>query len=98
VQQLGRAVPALALLAAFQTRLGARLRHRPDTLQRRFLDSSDTITTSGGQVTVRIDRCACSPVLRQADLPDTTIPWWHGRLDFELTGPGPRSCMEVAVS
>ena len=82
------AVLAQALLAAFRTRLGAGYAAAtPDTLQRRFLDSSGTITTAGDQVTVRIDRRAYSPVLRQASLPpDTTVPWWHGRrLHFEFS-------------
>ena len=81
-------VLAQALLAAFRARLGAGYATAtPDTLQRRFLDSSGTITTSGDQITVRIDRRAYSPVLRQASLPtDTTIPWWHGRrLHFEFS-------------
>jgi transposase-like protein len=81
-------VLAQALLAAFRTRLGTGYATAtPDTLQRRFLDSSGTITTTGDQVTVRIDRRAYSPVLRQASLPpDTTIPWWHGRrLHFEFS-------------
>jgi len=82
------AVLAQALLAAFRTRLGPGYHAAtPDTLQRRFLDSSGTITTNGDQVTVRIDRRAYSPVLRQATLPaDTTVPWWHGRrLHFEFS-------------
>jgi len=80
-------VLAQALLAAFRTRLGAGYATAtPDTLQRRFLDSSGTITTTGDQVTVRIDRRAYSPVLRQADLPtDTIVPWWgNRRLHFEF--------------
>jgi hypothetical protein len=81
-------VLAQALLAAFRARLGAGYATAtPDTLQRRFLDSSGTITTSGDTITVRIDRRAYSPVLRQASLPaDTTVPWWHGRrLHFEFS-------------
>jgi transposase len=81
-------VLAQALLAAFRTRLGpGYATATPDTLQRRFLDSSGTITTTDDQVTVRIDRRAYSPVLRQASLPpDTTIPWWNGRrLHFEFS-------------
>ena len=81
-------VLAQALLAAFRTRLGAGYATAtPDTLQRRFLDSSGTITVNGDQITVRIDRRAYSPVLRQARLPpDTTVPWWHGRsLHFEFS-------------
>jgi transposase len=81
-------VLAQALLAAFRARLGTGYATAtPDTLQRRFLDSSGTITTAGDQVTVRIDRRAYSPALRQASLPaDTTVPWWHGRrLHFEFS-------------
>ena len=81
-------VLAQALLAAFRARLGAGYAAAtPDTIQRRFLDSSGAITVNGDQVTVRIDRRAYSPVLRQASLPpDTTVPWWHGRrLHFEFS-------------
>ncbi len=82
------AVLAQALLAAFRTRLGAGYATAtPDTLQRRFLNSSGTITVGRDQVTVRIDRRAYSPVLRHATLPaDTAVPWWHGRrLHFEFS-------------
>ena len=81
-------VLAQALLAAFRARLGTGYAAAtPDTLQRRFLDSSGTISLSGDAITVRIDRRAYSPVLRQASLPpDTTVPWWHGRrLHFEFS-------------
>jgi hypothetical protein len=81
-------VLAQALLAAFRTRLGAGYATAtPDTLQRRFLDSSGTVSLNGDTITVRIDRRAYSPVLRQATLPpDTTVPWWHGRrLHFEFS-------------
>jgi len=82
------AVLAQALLAAFRTRLGPGYHAAtPDTLQRRFLDSSGTITSNDDTITVRIDRRAYSPALRQATLPpDTTVPWWHGRrLHFEFS-------------
>jgi hypothetical protein len=81
-------VLAQALLAAFRTRLGPGYHAAtPDTLQRRFLDSSGTITVNDHTITVRIDRRAYFPVLRQASLPpDTTVPWWHGRrLHFEFS-------------
>ena len=81
-------VLAQALLAAFRGRLSAGYAAAtPDTLQRRFPDSSGTISLSGDAITVRIDRRAYSPVLRQASLPpDTTVPWWHGRrLHFEFS-------------
>jgi transposase-like protein len=80
-------VLAQALLAAFRTRLGAGYAHAtPDTVQRRFLDSPGTIINNGDAITIRIDRRAYSPILRQADLPaDTTVPWWHNRrLHFEF--------------
>ena len=80
-------VLAQALLAAFRTRLGAGYAHAtPDTVQRRFLDSPGTIINNGDTITIRIDRRAYSPILRQADLPaDTTVPWWHNRrLHFEF--------------
>jgi hypothetical protein len=81
-------VLAQALLAAFRARLDAGYTAAtPDTLQRRFLDSSGTISLSGDTITVRIDRRAYSPVLRQASLPpDTIVPWWHDRhLHFEFS-------------
>jgi hypothetical protein len=81
-------VLAQALLAAFRARLGAGYAAAtPATLQRRFLDTPGTIINTSTTTTVRIDRRAYSPVLRQADLPaDTTVPWWHGRrLHFEFT-------------
>jgi len=81
-------VLAQALLAAFRGRLGGGYATvTPDTLQRRFLDSPGTILNDRDTTTVRIDRRAYSPVLRQASLPaDTRVPWWHGRrLRFEFT-------------
>ena len=80
-------VLAQALLAAFRARLGPGYHAAtPDTLQRRFLDTPGTIITSADAITVRIDRRAYSPVLRQATLPaDTTVPWWGNRqLHFEF--------------
>ncbi len=56
----------------------------PDTLQRRFLSTAGTITTTETDVVVRLNRRTYSPVLRQADLPPTNIPWWGNRtLRFE---------------
>ena len=81
------AVLAQALLAALRTRLPGYATTTPDTLQRRFLETPGQIINHDGQITVRLDRRAYSPVLRQADLPtDTTVPWWNNRrLHFELT-------------
>ncbi len=81
-------VMAQALLAAFRARLGpGYATAAPDTIQRRFLDSSGTIDATSDVITVRIDRRTYSPVLRQATLPaDTAIPWWGGRrLHFEFS-------------
>ena len=75
------AVLAQALLAAFRARLGPGYQAAtPDTIQRRFLDTPGTIINNGDTITVRIDRRAYSPVLRQASLPtDTAVTRWHGR-------------------
>jgi transposase len=81
-------VLAQALLAAFRTRLGpGYATATPDTLQRRFLDTSGTITTDGDTITVTLSRRAYSPVLRQSDLrAETTIPWWQNRrLRFQFS-------------
>lgn len=80
-------VLAQALTAAFRLRLPGNYDHAtPDTLQRRFLDTPGEIITSSDGITVKINRRAYSPVLREASLPaDTTVPWWGGRqLRFEF--------------
>jgi len=73
------AVLAQALLAALRTRLPGYATATPDTLQRRFLETPGQITTTNDVITVRLERRAYSPVLRQADLPPTTVPWWGNR-------------------
>jgi transposase len=73
------AVLAQALLAALRTRLPGYATATPDTLQRRFLETPGQITTTDKAITVRLERRAYAPVLRQADLPPTTIPWWGNR-------------------
>ncbi|MFI5067774.1 MAG: hypothetical protein ACHP9Z_27850 [Streptosporangiales bacterium] len=80
-------VLAQALTAAFRLRLPGNYAHAtPDTLQRRFLDTPGEIITTSTGTTVKINRRAYSPVLREASLPaDTTVPWWNGRqLHFEF--------------
>jgi hypothetical protein len=57
----------------------ARLRHHPDTLQRRFLHTGGIVLNRGNEIVVWLDRRAYSPVLRQADLPTVTVPWWGDR-------------------
>jgi transposase len=80
------AVLAQALLAALRTRLPGYATATPDTLQRRFLEIPGQIITTDQQITVRLERRAYAPVLRQADLPGaTTVPWWGNRtLRYEL--------------
>ena len=72
-------VLASTICAALRRRLPGYHTATPDTLQRRFLHTSGLILTNDDTITVRLDRRAYSPVLRSADLPDTTIPWWGGR-------------------
>jgi transposase len=80
-------VLAQALTAALRARLPGYNSVTPDVLQRRFLETPGTITTSSDTITVRLDRRAYTPVLRQADLPqDTPVPWWGNRtLRFEFS-------------
>jgi transposase len=80
-------VLAQALIAALRARLPGYTHVTPDVIQRRFLETPGTITTTPDTVTIRLDRRAYSPVLRTADLPnDTTIPWWGNRtLRYEIS-------------
>jgi hypothetical protein len=80
------AVLAQALLAAVRNRLPGYATATPDTIQRRFLETPGQIITTSDAITVRLERRAYSPVLRQADLPPaTTVPWWGNRtLRYEL--------------
>jgi hypothetical protein len=73
-------VLAQALIAALRARLPGYAGVTPDVIQRRFLETPGTIITTNEAITVRLDRRAYAPVLRQADLPtDTPIPWWGNR-------------------
>jgi hypothetical protein len=73
-------VLAHTICAALRRRLPGYHTATPDTLQRRFLSTSGHILNRHNQLTVRLDRRAYSPVLRQADLPQhLTIPWLGGR-------------------
>jgi hypothetical protein len=59
----------------------------PDTLQRRFIETSGKIIYKDDRITARLDRRTYSPVLRQSTIPETiTVPWWGNReLHFEYT-------------
>jgi len=72
-------VLASTICAALRRRLPGYHTATPDTLQRRFLQTGGLIHTSDDTITVRLDRRAYSPVLRSADLPNTTVPWWNDR-------------------
>jgi hypothetical protein len=77
-------VLAGAVCAALRRRLTGYHHATPDTLQRRFLSTTGTITPHGNTITVRLNRRTYSPILRQANIPDTPIPWWnHRTLHFE---------------
>jgi transposase len=80
-------VLAQALVAAVRARLPGYANAAPDTIQRRFLDTPGEIINTADTITIRLERRAYSPVLRQADLPpDTTVPWWGNRtLHYEIT-------------
>ncbi len=41
--------------------------------------TSGDILNQGDDIIVRIDRRACSPVLRQDELPTVTVLWWGNR-------------------
>jgi hypothetical protein len=57
----------------------------PDTIWRRFINTSGHITISPDHITCRLNSRTYSPIMRSADLPDTQIPWWNGRhLRFEF--------------
>jgi hypothetical protein len=78
-------VLAQALIAALRARLPGYATVTPDVVQRRFLETPGHIHTTANTITVRLDRRAYSPVLRQADLPDTPVPWWGNRtLHYEF--------------
>ncbi len=73
-------VLAGAVCASLRRRLGTGYTTAtPDTLQRRFLHTGGVILNHGDTITVRLDRRTYSPVLRTANIPDTTVPWWGGR-------------------
>jgi transposase len=79
-------VVASAVCVSFRRRLAGYATATPDTLQRRFLNSPGEVLNRGGEIVVRLNRKTYNPVLRQADLPVTEVPWWGGRtLRFEYS-------------
>jgi hypothetical protein len=78
-------VLAHTLCQALRRRLPGYATTTPDTLQRRFLSTGGTITTTDTEIVVRLAQRTYSPVLRQAELPTTTVPWWgNRRLRFQF--------------
>ena len=48
------------------------------------MNTPGRVLNRGEEIVVRLDRKTYNPVLRQADLPVTAVPWWGGRrLRFE---------------
>jgi hypothetical protein len=78
-------VLAGAVCAGLRRRLGTGYDGAtPDTLQRRFLSTGGVILNQRDTIVVRLNRRTYSPVLRNADIPDTPVPWWKERhLRFE---------------
>jgi len=77
-------VLANAVCASLRRRLTGYHHATPDTLQRRFLSTGGVVINHGHTITVRLNRRTYSPVLRQADISQVTVPWWGGRtLRFE---------------
>jgi hypothetical protein len=74
------AVLAQALLAALRARLPGYAAVTPDTIHRRFLETSGQIITSGNTINVRPGRRACSPACaRPASQPRPSPSWTAGR-------------------
>jgi hypothetical protein len=79
-------VLAHTVCAAMRRRLPGYATTTPDILQRRFLQTSGEILNRGDEIIVRLNRRAYSPVLRQAELPTVTVPWWgNRRLSYQFT-------------
>jgi len=73
---LALCVWAHATVAHLANRLPGYQGKTPDTIQRRFLQTPGTITTTPNHITINLDRRAYTPTLRQAHLPQNTpIPW-----------------------
>ncbi len=78
-------VLASTVCASFRRRLRGYESVTPDILQRRFFSTAGKISIDERSVRVRIDLRTFSPVLRQASLPEVSVPWWgERRLLFEM--------------
>ncbi len=76
---------AQAAYDALRRRLPGYETAAPDTIWRRFVSTRGRLILGPGEVVARLARRTYSPVLRSAELPAVTVPWWDGRrLRFEL--------------
>lgn len=58
----------------------------PDTIWRRFVSTAGHLTITPDGIIVHLKQRTYSPVLRNADLPTTRIPWWNNRtLTYHIT-------------
>lgn len=64
----------------------------PDTIWRRFISTAGWVTIGPDEVIARLRLRTYSPVMRSAQLPHITVPWWNNRrLRFQFdTTPTPR--------
>ena len=94
-------VLAQALLAALRARLPGYAAVTPDVLQRRFLETPGQIITTPDAITVRLDRRAYTPVLRQADLHPTPPSPGGATAPSATNSPDPlrrTSCVEIRAN
>ena len=64
----------------------------PDTIWRRFISTAGWVTIGPDEVVARLRLRTYSPVMRSAQLPDITVPWWNNRrlrFEFDTTPPRP---------
>jgi hypothetical protein len=79
---------AAAAYDALRRRLRGYEQASPDTIWRRFVSSPGWLTLGPDEVVARIKARTYSPVMRSAQLPEITVPWWRDRrLRFEFDRP-----------
>ena len=82
---------AAAAYDALRRRLRGYERATPDTIWRRFLSTPGWVILGPNEVVARLNARTYSPIMRSADPPEITVPWWGDRhLRFEFDRPPPR--------
>lgn len=83
---------AAAAYDALRRRLRGYESATPDTIWRRFVSTAGWVTLGPEEVVVRLRSRTYSPVMRSAELPEVSVPWWGDRrLRFEFdSSPTPR--------